>query len=60
MARETLDTQKFQLPELFPQKVDAVQYLEASKLWVFQPGLWVSSVVEPKLAVRCHACIYLL
>lgn len=47
-----MDCQKFALPELFPQKVDAVKYLEASKLWILQPGLWVSSIVEPKLVVR--------
>ncbi|CAM9873628.1 unnamed protein product [Pylaiella littoralis] len=48
-ARETLDTQAFRLPTLFPAKNDAIEYLEDNKLWVFQPGLWVSSVVEPKL-----------
>lgn len=54
-AREILDSQKFGLPELFPQKVDAVKYLEASKLWILQPGLWVSSIVEPKLVVSWDA-----
>eukprot|EP00752_Nemacystus_decipiens_P007539 g6737.t2 len=48
-AREILDSQKFTLPGLFPLKVDAVKYLEENKLWILQPGLWVSSVVEPKL-----------
>lgn len=47
-----METQEFKLPKLFPEKADAVKYLEESKLWVFQPGLWVSSVVEPKLKVR--------
>ncbi|CAN0104148.1 unnamed protein product, partial [Scytosiphon promiscuus] len=54
-AREILDSQNFSLPALFPQKADAISYLESSKLWVLQPGLWVSSIAEPKLLVRQSA-----
>ncbi|CBJ33927.1 eukaryotic initiation factor 4G [Ectocarpus siliculosus] len=46
------DNQKFSLPELFPQKADAVKYLEAEQLWAVHPGLWVTSILEPKLAQR--------
>lgn len=51
-ARDILESQQFSLPGLFPQKADAISYLESSKLWILQPGLWVSSIAEPKLAVR--------
>lgn len=51
-----MESQKFGLPELFPMKVDAVKYLEESKLWILQPGLWVSSIVEPKLGVSGAYC----
>ncbi|CAN0227895.1 unnamed protein product, partial [Ectocarpus sp. 4 AP-2014] len=51
-VRETLESQKFSLPELFPQKADAVKYLEAEQLWAVHPGLWVTSILEPKLAER--------
>ncbi|CAN0545203.1 unnamed protein product, partial [Ectocarpus sp. 12 AP-2014] len=51
-VRETLESQNFSLPELFPQKVDAVKYLEAEQLWAVHPGLWVTSILEPKLAQR--------
>lgn len=56
-VRDTLDSQKFSLPELFPQKADAVKYLEAEQLWAVHPGLWVTSIVEPKLAVSGAVCL---
>lgn len=56
-VRETLESQKFSLPELFPEKADAVKYLEAEQLWAVHPGLWVTSILEPKLAVSGAVCL---
>lgn len=51
VTREIMDAQEFKLPALFTQKEDALKFLEDNDLWILQPGMMVTSIIEPKLKV---------
>lgn len=57
-TREIMDMQEFQFPKLFKEKSSAVTFLQSNGLWVLHPGLWVSSMVDPKLKVPCGPGVY--
>lgn len=50
-TRDTMSAQGFELPKLFKEKQAAVVFLNENKLWHTHPGLWVSTMVDPKLKV---------
>lgn len=50
-TRDIMKAQEFDLPKLFTQKADAVSFLHDNGLWLLQPGLAVTAMVEPKLKV---------
>lgn len=53
-----MDMQEFQFPKLFKEKSTAVTFLETGGLWVLHPGLFVSSMVDPKLKVLRYPVVY--